>query len=545
MKTPTTDELLGIIESAKNKIFSQMMSDFNEKRSFYNSKFSFKYPLIATPHRPPTATTKIDKGSEQMITDRPQINFEASDTSEKAEQQRDNLQRFGEFCFREWELQNDMPPLRECGKNLCLYGAMCLKLMYARSLDFPLVLRAIDPMTMFPLGNIQIQSHKRLAIEIEEDVERFNEGKKSKIAVWERKGGLFEPLEWTEVWHNDWRCFFVEKEPLFKQGVQPNVYGFKPYSYRYSGWGKSSPDGKPEEKAVGIIDKAMGSLRAQAMLQTAFEFNLMKDVYGRYAMTRDASEKVEWPSEIGDPVIMENKEDVWAMEHLAIHPDMLNLLSLVKSDIDASTFYAPLGGGRTPGTYTVGQAGMEIGQGRLMFRTPRKQMELMTEDIMRKACLLIKNVHREPLTLYGKRRISPDDIIPPIFVKVNLEPTDPERDAARIRIGSEMMVRGQISWTEFARNYARVKDITSERKMILIDKILTDPVVIATMGAEALEKWGMREVAEALGGMEQERKRREFTESGIYPKKLGETTIGGGEPRGSQYEEGKVAGYEG
>ena len=72
-----------------------------------------------------------------------------------------------------------------------------------------------------------------------------------------------ELVDYLAYFDRDWRYFEADGTPLLPQGMQRNIFGFVPLVHFYSQYGKDSPEGKPESKAVSMLWKARGTLRQQ------------------------------------------------------------------------------------------------------------------------------------------------------------------------------------------------------------------------------------------------------------------------------------------
>jgi hypothetical protein len=78
-------------------------------------------------------------------------------------------------------------------------------------------------------------------------------------------------VEYLAYWDKDWRYIEADEEPLLSQGIQKNIFGFVPFVHCYSGFGKRSPEGKPEDRAVGKLRKLRGRLIEECEVESRLD----------------------------------------------------------------------------------------------------------------------------------------------------------------------------------------------------------------------------------------------------------------------------------
>jgi len=125
--------------------------------------------------------------------------------------------------------------------------------------ECPYIVSLVHPLNIYPdpivFGEKQpkprfmMEAYKRKAIDIEQAL--YGVGKKN---GWEWRipdtRHDFSDLEYMEYWDIDICKIFVDGKYA---GSFPNMYGYIPYEIAFSGFGDDSPDGKPEDKAIGIL----------------------------------------------------------------------------------------------------------------------------------------------------------------------------------------------------------------------------------------------------------------------------------------------------
>ena len=515
---PTTDWIKTLKDGLRDKVYPTMHANMRECKAAFELNIAVAVPEGFEKYIPPTAFWIVQDGATQIITDRPTVEVEAVADTKKAQEGQEIVQKFLEHCLWQWTLQNEVSPLQECAKNMCRYGMACLKgplydaNIWGRSIErkvsesdddwkerksaqdlermmnFPLFTRAIDPLTIFPdpsgKRGFIIESYKRLAMDIHASWPEWTYDSKNPL----------EEIDWLEYWSPNWRCFLAGGKPVLTGEVQRNLYGFIPYDWSYSGWGTSSPDGKPEAKAMGLLNMALSALYSEARLKTAMDTHLRANVYQRMRITPGSNVKLNM--EPGG-VTEADKEDVDLMPQPQINPDTFVILGSVMQDIRSATYPEALSGARSPGVESGYFQGLMIGQGRIKFKPPTERLQLMAASCLQKHAILLKRLIKQPIPIMGKLTIKPSQIEEPVMAKVKLEPVDPMENDRRIKQGLELLVHRVISLRTMRMDYAKVSD-EEERIQIMVEDVLNQPEIKALMGQGAAEDWGMKRLIEEI-----------------------------------------------
>lgn len=80
-----------------------------------------------------------------------------------------------------------------------------------------------------------------------------------------------DEVDYIAYWNKDWRYFEADEEALLPQGVQKNIFGLVPLVHFYSGLGKESAEGKPEERAVGVLRECRGALEQEGSIESRID----------------------------------------------------------------------------------------------------------------------------------------------------------------------------------------------------------------------------------------------------------------------------------
>ena len=549
-KIPSTDKLIETVRQAE-EYYKPLMDAMAIKRTFADLEYEITIPESISAHKSITPRTKVDKAAEQMITDIPVFRVDLpSRQTIRSEREGDILRKFARYLFAQAERQNDMPPMKECAINLCIYGAACLEALWLADKhdndEWPILIRALNPETVYPPlrdGSV-IKHFSRKVIDVGETVELWNEGRKgAKVVEWDKGSmGLSDDVEWWEYWHRDYKAIFIGSlvggnrlQPFYTREIVPNPWGVVPQDYRFSGWGSASKSGGPEAKARGVNDFLFDAYQVESTVKSMRIAGVIKDVIGEKVIKKDAFERneIERPTDFGQPWIVESMDDIKNLEHTHVNPDSYSISGELKSEIDDQTFHGGIHGqaqGRS-GVHDLGLIGQEL----KMWRPPRKQLELMIEGIIER-CFTYTQKYG-PVRLSGKDRIRPEDIHLPVNSHVSLEPVDPDKQISTLLATAELAVKGLWSWSFWTENAGVVEDITGERKMRWVDWIFQDPGVRQTVAQAALDNWmlqtraeGLREEAEKREGVGESLATRESYLQGLPEDTLGQIGGFGGIP---------------
>lgn len=530
MTKPTIQDINTLYNGLKDKVYAQMHANMETCHKMYNLDFasSVSVPDGFTSYIPPTGYWIVQTGASQLITDSPTVDVEAISDTEKAQKSADIMREFAEFLLQQMEIQNETSPLKECATNMCSLGMAVLKgpLFNAaqwkaierrkgesesdfkdrvkasnieKRSNFPIYFRAIDPRTFYPDPSgrklFAFECYTRLAIDVN--------------ATWPQWAGYntttpFAEVKWLEAWWREWRSYLADEKAVFGSEVMPNVFGFIPYAWGYSGWGKTSPDGKPEDKAVGLINPIVSALEEEARFKSAMSNHFQQNVYQPYAV--DPSIKGEIKVGPGDintnvPVKDGKIEGIAPFPVARINPDTYPILSSVLQDIQNTSGSALLSGQSPSGDTSGYLQGILVGQGRIKFRPPLRALENMASTVIRNTLYMIKHVIKQPIPFAGGKIIRPEDILEPIIVHVSLEPQDPAENDRKIQLGTQLEARGIISKRLMREEYAGVSDV-EESQQILVEKIKEMPQYQALLLGQAMETYEMQALVQKLKQVE-------------------------------------------
>lgn len=535
IEKPNTQEITDTFVALRDKVYSELHSKMRRYRDLHNQIIDCAQPKDWPTHIPATGLRLVRWATNQLVTDAIEVEIIPGTQHVKDKDNAERQSLFADKCLTEWDLAADNPIWKETAQNMMLYGLGVVKgplfdpsawgsikdnapkeeiqsRNLRKKLNFPLLVKPIDPLTFFPdpAGRFAIEAYTRFAGEVKEDIARWNEGKRTPIAYdWGSGIKDYEEILWLEYYSNSWRCFIVLEGPGSNAismpilDVQRNVYGFLPYAWKFTGWGKTSPDGKPEEKAVGILTGLESDIEQQARGLTALDNQVRAHVYQRLLAPEDAADSIRAnisnsPADISyipRDAMPGQSGGISLWPQPTVNPDLFSMLALSQNDIEQITGHPAMAGGGAQGESGY-RAMLRIRQGGLNFRPPRRGLENMIITILTNSFRLLVNLIDETMPLRGDKTIKPDQINEPLDLKVKLEPQDAEEDGERIRLGLLMLKANAITIEQFNQDYARRDDAHMTIPNLLAQQImLTDPQIAATLGAKGLEALGLEQAA--------------------------------------------------
>ena len=270
-------------------------------QEFYDD--TFNVPLLkdklTLEQRTGEAARLIDVPARSIITNNPQAFREARNRGDI-----DSAGRVGELLNNFiWQLKLQNPdPFREHPKDSLLRGEAWIRTRYdtewrQNGRRFPVWLTVPDPLTMFA-------SPEEIDGVPEEVIVRYERQWDDVGHIWKDwtnplhrgEDGKGRTAVWMEYWGVDrsvspprwYRYFEADGEPLLPgtDGVQVNVLGFNPFVHSFSGFGKGSPEGKPESQAVGRLRFVRPILEEECALASDIMSLIHRHAYGHSDFTR-------------------------------------------------------------------------------------------------------------------------------------------------------------------------------------------------------------------------------------------------------------------
>ena len=354
----------------------------------------------------------------------------------------------------------------------------------------------LDPLRKEP--QIAIKRTHRLAQDLE-DLTRSRQEQKGKgrpveVNVFECKDNPFEMILcdewWTDCWHalatDDGQLLFVEK----------NTWGFVPYAHAYSGYGQEPTNTStidPTYMAVGLLDHALDTLKAQAQAVAGRHNALIEATFNPIVTTGEAAELQEQMAR-GDIIEVNTRSDVGRMEVQQLPRWMFASEEWLDKDLELGTYSRSLAGVREQGVSTVGQQAILSTSAMRKFVSPAKQLEHLA-SVAGKQILQLIDIMDLDLYVHGYT-ISSTEIEHDYSVKVSFELIDPVMQLQPREMGMREVQAGLKSRETYWSADARLEDSTGERRRLLEDFVRSDSMIQKILAQEVAREMGLLEMLE-------------------------------------------------
>jgi hypothetical protein len=110
-----------------------------------------------------------------------------------------------------------------------------------------------------------------------------------------------------------------------------------------------------------------------------------------------------------------------------------------------------------------------------------------------------------------------------VYLDISLEPIDPIQQQAKLITLKEMWISKAISWENFAARSGIVDDISLERKLIEIEKVMADPAIAQILSQKMVQEWGIQERIDTINAMKTQKGIPE--NQGVYGQAATETDV--------------------
>jgi|TARA_Y100000310_G_scaffold84594_1_gene81508 hypothetical protein len=495
-----------------DNIYSGVRKQQKEDQRYRDDTFAVDE--IRTPHkiwRSGLGARMVDAPAEQIITSNPQAFIDITKGP------KDASLRISEEVNQIWidTLRRQNPnPFKEFVKNLLVRGEAFIKVLHNESrikdkYGLPVLFIIPDPMVIYA-------SPEEDANGIPELVMVYYERQLSELIVrypgWTnpkaRDPGKEKLATWFECWTRDSRYFEADGEPVLKGGVQANVYGVPPFVRKYSGFGRSSPDGKLEDLIVGDIRFARDLIKQECI--TRSNIASIEHIFAHRPKTIltdgtiDKAQLQEFDWGAYSLNVLENvSPNTKFVEDNYPHvpPEMYQNLSNIKAEIAQRNPFIMAG-------FPFGSSG--------------RQQDMTSTAAMRRYDSVVENTENAFATSF-EMALKICDIVPTLKpdglrksdlktaykCQVKLKARDPIEEDRKATLGSRLLANNEI---DPETNLTQFKGYTAdEARKILINVLkwkvlLGSPDIAELIGLRAAEKSGM---AEDLRSIQAKRKQLE------------------------------------
>ena len=539
-----TIESIQQIKTHYERIWNDAHGVFRMVDTFYDRTFKLwddgvKRPTI----HPMKPRSIIDTALDQLMGHEAQTHRFGEEDSED----RDEVEKAMNAIFRQAALQEVSLSFKGAGKNLILYGYAIIEdsidsfsLSVAKAEqptretgeddeDFnqrmrlhkhrkktvmPFRIRAPHPVTV--LMDPQ-KKEPRVAIKIDtwtaqdlvDITEQRKEQQRGDVELFAARSNPFELITALEFWTEEWHALMTSGVASaggigignFKIGtrsavpsqmliVEPNTWGFVPFSHAFSGWGQEPSERSnvnPKHLAVGLIQHAMDDLRMNAQAIAGRHAALLDATFYKMGTTEEPAE-LEEQMATSDVIELPNKNAAWIMDAPSL-PRWLETLTIANDkDLEEGTFTRSLGGIRDVGVSTVGQQAILNTAGHRKFVPINTQIQHLgtksLEHILQWIDILNLN-----LTIEGhniKRSMIDGDY----SGRVTFSVTDPVLQLQERQQALNEWQAGAMALETFW-SVAQREDAAGERERLAEDQVYAHPSVNEMLVEAAAERLGL------------------------------------------------------
>jgi len=538
--------------------------------TYYNRTFKLWPDGMDRPdwYIPMRSRALVDHAVDHQLAFEPLVHRAPAGIGEEHKRRADQLEPALKAIMDEAQLQEPNLTWKQVGKHLLLYGYAVVEdgldttTMQARR-DKPKKARSESPedfqgrtrlwehrkKTMMPFRTRAVhparvlldplKKEPRLAIKhtyrLSQDLaeltqaraEQKGRGRPVEVNTWEVKDNPFEMVLCDEWWSDCWHALATDAGDLLF--VEKNTWGFVPYAHAFSGYGQeptSISEIDPTHMAVGLLDHALESLKAQAQAVAGRHNALIEATFNPMVTTGSADELQDQLSR-SDIIEVANRGEVGRMEMQQLPGWMFDSEQWMDKDIELGTYSRSLAGIRDQGVSTVGQQAILSTSAMRKFVAPSKQLEHLAG---RSAEHILQLIDVLDLDMYVRGyEVSSTEIEHDYSVRVSFTLVDPVLQLQQREMGLREVQAGVKSRETYWSADARLEDATGERKRLLEDFVRSDPMVQKVLAQEVAREVGLLELLEKQRAKEEQDMQMGATGPNVLEQSiLGGDMAGGG-----------------
>ena len=492
MARPTADSVKEMRQHL-TEVWRETHGRWSETQAFIDQTHPIRVVKPAKPRRLGLAASKLLSQVDSLVTLDPGVTVTPAKNTESANELADRQEKWCRFLLQEAARRSNLPPFRSAGFNLSAFGYAVGVVRWDEEQakgrkPFPYVIEFPHPARILVPHN---EREVSLAIEIATmptwEVERRWPELSSKI----RTEGPYSTLEIILFTDADWRAVYVNGEEAV---VEENPAHIVPYFHSYSGKGYehapleagsglSSYGPKPEDMAVGLLDRVRDSLTAADELHTARVARVLRNTYLRMFANGDTAGLAEQLANAGLGAVIDTSmvDRVEWEKPSPPEPDLLGVSDAVVRDIDEGTFSGVVAGQRQPGVETATEFALMLGSARIGFGVPMQGINRMAGIALELAgAMAVEYEENVPL---GGVTVKASEFELGMAVEVDFLHKDEGELQRERQIGMEEVARGLRSTKRYF-DATGVADSTGEQDRIWVDAAMkADPVQQAIIAA--------------------------------------------------------------
>ncbi len=504
---------------------------------------TFAVPYIKLPYqtrRMGAGFRLVDVPANDILTSDPKVYVEAVSNTNKA---KENAIKRG-ILLNHWSrqlLKQNPQPYKEVIKNQLARGEGWIHPVNNSDYDgtnMPIHFATPDPLTIFAspderdgIPDYAIVSYNRYYGAVQNRYEHWTNPKNA--------GNKGNPpsVTWLEYWDKDIRYFEADNEavlvgedgqPFNGDGIQPNILGFVPFVHCYSGYGKASPDGKPETLAVSRIRLVRDLILAQTEMFSDISSELKLFSHRRLTFTPTdpnaaRPKDFEWDDNYASvnwtPWGFTRQEDKGEQPSAETYAFLAGVQALI--DRNLPPVLQGIGSGSSGrqedilGNYGAMQYKNLLDNATKAFATAfgmgLKIMKMSELDLLP---VSVRGVVTEDGVKIRQEETITADNIDDFECEVELRASNPMEDERIAMLGDREQAQGVIDWrTNLMEFHGKSLDEAEEiiTRTLAEKAVMNNPVWLQAISNRAMQKTGMTEeiqAAQAQGQTEQQMKQQ-------------------------------------
>ena len=533
---------------------------------YYNRTFALWPENMDRPdwYKPMRARSTVDHAVDHQLAHAPSVHRLPAGEGEEHKRRADRVEPALRAILNEAAALETSLTWKQVGKHLLLYGYAvvetsvdgdCLarrrnkprKLRAESTEDFDMRIRVWEHQrkTMMPFRTVAHHPARILLDPLRKDprmgvrhdyrtaydlylltktrADQKNKGRKGvEVHIYEYDDNPYKMVECDEYWSEEWHAMATSAgDMLF---VERNSWGFIPYAHAFAGYGQEPTEQEefnPSFLAVGILDHARDTLKAQAQESAARHNAVIEAAFNPMVTTGDAADLQEQRAR-GDILEVANRGEVGWMEVQQLPRYVFESEAWIDRDLELGTYARSLAGVREQGVSTVGQQAILSTAASRKFSTASKQLEHLASRSGQHILRLIDTMKLS--LLVSGYEISPTDIERDYQIQVSFELVDPVLQFQARELGLREVQAGVKSKETYWSAAARLEDATGELQRLLVDAIREDPMIQRILAKEAAREEGLLDLLE-----KEEELQAQQAEGGAKPEgAMIDSMMGGG-----------------
>ncbi len=308
-----------------------------------------------------------------------------------------------------------------------------------------------------------------------------------------------DTVTWVAYFDADQRYWEADEQPVLQGEIQPNIYGFVPIVHKIAPWGKSSPEGKPEELIQGRLRKARDLLNRDASSTSDIDSIIHLYANSPIIITPQEGKEIEKDFQ---------EKFVWAAGETIENPSGHKIERIVDK-----LFPAEVLAWHDRIEYALGKEMPTALTGAPVGNTGRLQ-DMTYSTAMRKFESIVDSYDDAWATSIGMSlkmcdtvpglipdEIDKDDLKENYEVKIELRSDDPIESA---RLSADGDKKYQLGIIDLETNLIKYqgysqKDAQEIMTNLLVDKVMReDPFILQAMSMDAVEEHGLEDKYNAI-----------------------------------------------